>query len=328
MRHIGPPASRLDAHDLRLVLALARAGSTASAASALNLTQPAVSRALLGLEGRLGIRLFERTPRGLQATSSGLALIDGAPGVLAELQALEARVTKPGPQRVQARMVCECYTAYHWMPMTLRKLRERRPELDIALAIEHTTDPVSALEDGNIDIALVTDAALPRRSHIMSAPLFGDEVVFVMSRSNALAAKKVLSREDLRSVTLLTSHLPTPGMTWFNAAVSTRGDGPLKIQLLPLTEALLDFARAGMGVAVLSEWLAEPHLRTGELVARRLGTGPLRRPWRMLWRAEHEATARELITILAGTAPRMRQLPAATSRMRPNGKDVVGRAQR
>jgi LysR family transcriptional regulator for metE and metH len=59
-----PAASRLDTRDLRLVLALAGAGTTAAAADTLHRTQPAVSRALLGAEHRLGVRLFDRTPRG------------------------------------------------------------------------------------------------------------------------------------------------------------------------------------------------------------------------------------------------------------------------
>ncbi len=311
MKRIDAPVSRLDAHDLKLVVALAHAGSTASAALVLNLSQPAVSRALLGLEARLGTLLFDRTPQGLQTTRSGQTLLDGAPPLLAELLALETRVTKPLSERTQAKMVCECYTAYHWLPTTLRSLRESLPELDIVLAIEHTVDPLAALEEGRIDMALVTDAVLPRRTRISSAPLFGDEVVFVISSKSPLAAKKTLSREDLRSVTLLTSHLPTPSMTWFNSAVSGRGDRPLKFQLLPLTEAMLDFARAGMGIAVMSEWLAGPHLRSGELVARRLDSGPLRRPWRILWRSEYGDAARQLIDILGGSVPRMQRLSAA-----------------
>lgn len=49
--------------DLQVVLALAAAGSTASAAAALHLTQSAVSRALLLVEDKLGVRLFARSER-------------------------------------------------------------------------------------------------------------------------------------------------------------------------------------------------------------------------------------------------------------------------
>ena len=52
---------QLGVRDLKLVLALATARTTARAASVLYLTQPAVSRALQNAEQRLGGRLFDRT---------------------------------------------------------------------------------------------------------------------------------------------------------------------------------------------------------------------------------------------------------------------------
>lgn len=59
---------------LRAVCAVAACGSTARAAQRLHLTQPSVARAIQDLESRLGIRLFDRTARGMVplATAEGL----------------------------------------------------------------------------------------------------------------------------------------------------------------------------------------------------------------------------------------------------------------
>jgi LysR family transcriptional regulator for metE and metH len=84
--------SRLETRDLRLVVALARARTTAAAGKILHLTQPAVSRALVGLEQRLDATLFERTPRGLEPTHAGRTLLASAPSLLQELNALEAQL--------------------------------------------------------------------------------------------------------------------------------------------------------------------------------------------------------------------------------------------
>ena len=48
----------------------------------------------------------------------------------------------------------------------------------------------------------------------------------------------------------------------------------------------MDAARAGMGVAVLSEWMASGYVERGDLVVRRLASRPLRRPWRIAYRDE------------------------------------------
>src|SRR6478752_2164822 len=124
-----PPSPRLDIRDLRVVLALASSGTTAQAATVLHLTQPAVSRALLAVEDKLGARLFDRTPRGLVPTAAGERLISGATPLLVELGDLERRVRTPVAPPMHLRLVCECYTAYHWLPSTLMNLRKSLPSL-------------------------------------------------------------------------------------------------------------------------------------------------------------------------------------------------------
>ncbi|MES2936324.1 MAG: LysR family transcriptional regulator [Pseudomonadota bacterium] len=304
MKSIALPSPRLDARDLRLVVALAAARTTAAGASLLHLTQPAVSRALQAVEGRLGVRLFERTPRGLEPTRAGQVLLEGAAPLIAGLRALEQQVATPAPALPAVRMVCECYTAYHWVPSVLQQLQQAVPGAELTIAVEHTPDPFAALRTGEIDIALGTSKPASMAG-IRSAALFSDEVVFVVNRNSPLAAKPSLERDDLLARPLLTGHLPTPSMTWFNKAVASKGGKPLHYQQVPLTEAIVDLARADMGIAVLSEWIALPYLRRGELVARRLKSGPLLRPWRIFWRPQAEAAARQLRAALLHAAPRL-----------------------
>ncbi|WP_280151338.1 LysR family transcriptional regulator [Piscinibacter sp. XHJ-5] len=309
-----PPAGRLDSRDLRLILALAAARSTAAAAASLHLTQPAVSRALLAAEDKLGVRLFDRTPRGLSPTSAGRVVLDGAPGLLTGLHDLEARLRGRELPQQRLRLVCECYTAYHWMPSALQGLRASLPGIDLQMALECTADPIAALHAGDIDAALISEAPTPRSRRLVDKPLFADEVVFVMAASHRLAARGALTRADLRDEVLLSSRLPTRDMGWFNKPLAAPREAALRWQVLPLTEAIVDFARAGMGIGVLSEWVAEPHLRRGDVVARRLASGPLRRPWRLVWRKEAEDAALALWQVLHKAAPRIVGLPRVRAR--------------
>jgi LysR family transcriptional regulator, regulator for metE and metH len=297
------PSPRLDIRDLRVVLALASAGTTAQAASVLHLTQPAVSRALLAAEDKLATRLFDRTPRGLVPTAAGRCLISGATRLLVELGDLEHRVRAPVAPPLRIRLVCECYTAYHWLPSALVSLRKSLPALDVSLAVEHTSAPVPALEAGEIDVALLTSSPVPR-STIEARQIFSDEVVFIVSASHPLAARKALTRTDLRANPLLVGQVPPAEKHWFMTRVFGRERPRLQFEKLPLTEAIIDVARAGMGIAVLSEWVASPHLVKGDLVAKRLASGPLHRPWRMAWRREVGDAAMRLLSALEATAPR------------------------
>jgi LysR family transcriptional regulator, regulator for metE and metH len=299
----------LEVRELKLMRALADARSTARAAALLHLTQPAISRALLALEGKLETLLFERSPRGLALTPAGRRLLEGSEQILTELLDLEERVRKPAVEPARLRIVCECYTAYHWLPSALRRLRESLPEFDVRLKVEHTDAPVAALEAGEIDAALLTTARVPR-GPLRECPLFTDEVVFVMAPSHPLANKKALSRADLRANTLLSSRPPPAESHWFMNEVFGRARPKLRFERLPLTEAILEMARAGMGVAVQSEWIVGPHLGGPDLVSKRLATGPLLRPWRMAYRREAEAAALRLAAVLRAALPRT---PALTS---------------
>lgn len=301
-----PPVSRLETKDLRVVLAVAATGTTARAAEVLHLTQPAVSRALLAAEERAGVRLFDRSARGLRPTAAGTTLLEGGRKLLLELADLEARIRAPLQAPRHVRMVCECYTAYHWLPSAVRGLRDALPGIDVSIALEHTGAPTEALASGAVDVALLTTGSIPRVQALEERPLFHDEVVFVVAASHPLARRPALTRADLKAHTLLTGNTPPAEAQWFMTKVFGNSRPRLKLDRLPLTEAILEVARAGLGVAILSEWIAAPHLEKGDLVAKRLAAGGLRRPWRMAWRRESRDAALRLATMLERVVPHAR----------------------
>ncbi len=297
-----PPAPTLDVRDLRLVLALIDEGTTARAARALHLAQPSVSRALLALEARLETPLFRRTPRGLVPTPAGERLAAEAPAVLEGLIAVERRLREPAPARRRVRVVCECYTAYHWVPGALRALREELPEADLAVRLEHTQDAWTALADGDVDVALLTGAR-DTTDEVIVRPLFKDELVFLLGRGHALARAPHLTPDDLKASPLYASRPAENEARWFLRSVFGRGRPRLDVTYVPVTEAIVELARAGLGIGLLTEWVVAPYLARPGLVSRRLATGPLERPWFLGWRAELGALGPRLHRALRSLAP-------------------------
>jgi LysR family transcriptional regulator for metE and metH len=303
------PRPRLDIRDLEVVLALASEGSTKRASHKLHLTQSATSRALLLVEEKLGVRVFERTHRGLTPTDEGERLIRGAAPLIAQLVALEDETTKKPAPLERVRIVCECYTAYRWMPSALSKMRAVFPRLEMRLDIEHTREPATALEEGIVDIALLTTS--PIRGDVREEALFSDEIVFVVARSHPLARRAAITADDLRSNVIITSPTPPAEAAWFLKSVFGRKTPALDFLSFPLTEAVMDAARAGMGVAVMSEWIASTYLADDALVVKRFAGKPLRRPWRIAYRKEAAATAKRLRGLLETQAPRVAVQDAA-----------------
>jgi len=303
---LSAPRPQLEIRDLELVLSLAGAGSTAGAVGRLHLTQSAISRALSQAEARLGVQLFERTSRGLLPTTAGQRLLAGAPAVLRQLHELELATAAPEQEPQRLALVCECYTAYRWLPSVIVDLRQRWADLQLEVRSEHTRDPVAALLRGKIDLALLTTGDLPKGQGLREEPLFADEVVFVMSSQHPLAAQRRITPLQLQSEQLITGNTPVAEARWFARATFGRRRPKLRFLHLPLTEAIMDAARAGMGVAVLSEWVAMGYVERGDLVVRRLADGPLMRPWRIAYRSEHHGVAARLKAVLESLAPRLR----------------------
>ena len=305
------PNPNLETRDLRLVLALAQEGTTAGAAKVLHLAQPSVSRALLSLEERLQRPLFQRNARGLVPTSAGARLAARAGEVLEALSSLEREVRLSRRIRRRIRMVSECYTAYHWLPSTMASLREELDDLDLALqmCVEHTTDPLAALADGAVDAALITSPC-PASTTIETRPLMTDELVFVVSQTHPLAAKATLTPEDLERTPLFTQRAPVSEAQWFMREVFGRRRPKLNISTVPLTEAVVDLARAGMGIAILTEWVTEPYVDRGGFVAKRLARGPLLRAWRFAWRTELEDVGPQLYSALKASLGSVSRRPA------------------
>src|SRR6185295_2104031 len=79
----------VDWSDLRTFYAVATAGSMNAAAEALGVTQSAISKRLGQLELRLGARLLERSPTGIQLTEAGVEALDHVTTMMRASQSLE-----------------------------------------------------------------------------------------------------------------------------------------------------------------------------------------------------------------------------------------------
>lgn len=81
----------MELYQLRTFVVVAEEGNFTKAGSRVHATQPAVSAHIKALEEELGVRLFDRTPRGVELTVAGSELIGDAIEVLASAEKLQAR---------------------------------------------------------------------------------------------------------------------------------------------------------------------------------------------------------------------------------------------
>jgi DNA-binding transcriptional LysR family regulator len=103
---------RLKLRELRILLAVVKAGSMAKGAVALGISQPNVSKAIADLEHAFGVRLLDRSPQGVDPTTYGLALIKRGTAMFDELRyAIKDVAFLADPTSGELRLGCSDFAA-------------------------------------------------------------------------------------------------------------------------------------------------------------------------------------------------------------------------
>ncbi|KAA0590400.1 LysR family transcriptional regulator [Azospirillum lipoferum] len=150
----------LNIDQLATFAAIVKAGSLGRAAIALNMTQPALSRAMKRLEHQLGVELFERHSKGIQLTEIGKAFLPYATSLQAEAnQALEEIRALRGAAKGTVRVGAVASIASSILPQAIGNTLQASPGLRFDV-VEGVWDLLAAgLAKHEIDIALGAETA-------------------------------------------------------------------------------------------------------------------------------------------------------------------------
>lgn len=272
----------IEIRHLRIIDAIARAGTVTQAARRVHLSQPAVSRALAEIETRLGFPLFHRESRGMEPTPECERLLPTAATILDMIAEVERDMAKmrEGTEAV-FRLTTECYTCYHWLPGALARFSDEYPQVEVRVAADATNRPLEALVEESVDLAIVHTRL--DDDGINYVPLFDDEVVAILAPDHPLAAKDTLDPEDFADE-ILFLHSDPEGTQLITDVLDPAGIRPCRVTTLHLTEAVLGVVAAGLGISAVATWVAEPRVRDGTLVTRPVGGGGLHRSWLAAYR--------------------------------------------
>jgi LysR family transcriptional regulator for metE and metH len=268
----------LDSRHLRLVAAVAATESVSRAADRLNVTQSAVSHQLREIEDRLGTPLFVRSGRRMLPTASGRLLTEAAAVVLAAIGDAEHRVSQlarniAGELRVSA----HCHTGYHWLPAIVEGLRERYPAFEVRLSPEFTLDPIAALLDGKLDLAIMNDDRDDRR--VVYHELFDDEHVAIVHASHPWAARPFVTPEQLVTEQLYLYSRSIADSFIVQKVLRPAGIPLQRVTYLQLTEGILEMVKAGLGASVLPKWSIVNVVASGDIKAVRITKNGVFRKW-------------------------------------------------
>ncbi|MDR5758853.1 LysR family transcriptional regulator [Caballeronia sp. LZ035] len=147
--------ARLKTRQLLLLAAMEEEGNVRRAADVLGMTQPAASRLLKELEDVLEVRLFDRTPHGMQATLYGEVMIRHARMVLSNLNKAQEEIAALRAGLVgQVRLGVIAAAAARMVPLAIGRVKAAYPQLQIWLQVETSDVMLPLVAQGQLDIMI------------------------------------------------------------------------------------------------------------------------------------------------------------------------------
>ena len=292
----------LDSRQLRAFRVLARRGSFTQTARELHLTQSGISHSIKALETEIGCRLLDRLGKKVVLTQAGEQLLQHAGKILAEMAAARDSLSALGKWgKGRLRLGASTTACQYLIPAVLREFKESFPDHVINLEPGDTPALVDALLKHRIDLALTLEAE--GEAQLEFHPLFGDELLFVVSASHPWARNGRVERAEIpRQSYILYSKR---SVTFRLIEDYFRREQVVLNTVLEVgsMEATKELVKLGLGVSILAPWIAKREIEDGSLVALPLGRKKLARRWGVLqWSGRRLSLAEETFIGLCHSA--------------------------
>ena len=194
----------MELKQLRYFLAIAEEEHFGRAARRLRVAQPALTRHMHNLEDELGVRLFDRLPRGIRVSAAGRALQEDGRRLLADVAQVIRHVQLVGRGKVGVLRLGYIEVA-GWqgiIPESIREFTASSHEVRVELAAMSSLDQIAAIRERKLDAGFLYNA--PREDGDLAIQrLEAHEVCLAVPRNSALSSRKRIGLEEISGEPLI-----------------------------------------------------------------------------------------------------------------------------
>lgn len=248
----------IDLRRLRAFVAIAEEAHLTRAATRLGMQQPPLTRLLQGLEAELGVALMIRTPRGVQPTAAGIALLEEARTILIQAAGIGNTVRRAA--RGETGRLAIGFTSsaalHPFVPAALRAFRDELPAVAMTLEEGGTGELVEALLQRQLDAAFVR-TPVKAMAGLEVDDVLEEPMVAALPAGHRLATRTAaalpLSRLSGEPFVLYRRQTGPGLFDTIVAACRDAGFSPTVVQEAPRLTATLSLVAAGLGVSIVPE---------------------------------------------------------------------------
>ncbi|OWV74243.1 LysR family transcriptional regulator [Rhizobium sp. N122] len=255
---------RTNLNDILIFMAVVDAGSFIAGGQAMGLSRSAAGKAVIRLEERLGARLLNRTTRTLGLTDEGRVFYERGLQILASVDEAEASVGGQSgmPRGVLRLTLPDAFGRLVVLPL-LEKYLRTWPDIQVEMSF---TDRLADIIEEGFDLAIRIGAAASD-SRLVSRVIASYRTRLCASPSYLAARGEPRDIDDLAAhdCLIFTSRNQRQGWRFRgNSSSWIKAQGRSRLRL-DSGEAIRDAARAGLGIALLPDFLIAGDLAAGHL---------------------------------------------------------------
>ena len=304
---------------LAYFVAVAETRHFTHAAEQMHVAQPSLSQQVQALERDVGATLFHRIRGNVTLTEAGETLLPIARRILAETETAYRAVRELdelGRGRVRLGATPSLCTGL--LPTMLATFRRDYPGIELAIRESGSRDLQAELSEGTLDLAIIIDSRLHDDPRLSTAPLLAEELVVISaSAKDAPAAGARIPIHALKDRPLVMFRRGYDLRDATLAACRAEGFEPAFAIEGGEMDAVLEFVRAGIGLAVVPSTVVGDRFHTTRFTA-----PGLTRTVQLAYRRDVEPTRavralRDAIMTSLAEAARADRLPFGTKALFP-----------
>ncbi|MFC0082772.1 LysR family transcriptional regulator, partial [Aciditerrimonas ferrireducens] len=242
---------------LALAVAVAERGGLGTAARALGISQPSASGLLAQLEGQLGVRLFERGPRGTVPTEAGRQLLPLAETVVRAAGLLQQEARLLGADEApELRVAASTTVAEHLAPRWLGRVAAGREDLRLVLEVANSSGVVRSVREGRVELGFVEGPTPDAEASLAVQAVGRDRLVVVVPPGHPWAGRGTVEATELAGAPLVLREPGSGTREVLEEAMARLGLAVRARLALGSGAAVLAAVRHGEGPGVVSELVA------------------------------------------------------------------------
>lgn len=256
----------MDARQLRYFLSVAKFRSFSRAAVDLNVAQPALSHHVANLEAELGVKLFERSTKGVTPTECGETLMRHAETIIRQFSqaAIDVKTTSAHPSGVVTIGLPTSISIGLTVPL-LQEVEKRYPAINLRINENHSGFLSEWVLAGRLDLAILFDIDPDAPFDLI--PLLEEQLYFVTGPGSFIAGRSSIELPELRGNSLVL----TGSSHGLRNAIDRYSDfSSLDIQVKTEIDSLVaikQLVASGYGTSILPWCAIQQECAAGQLLA-------------------------------------------------------------